>query len=343
MKIDIPKVSIIIPVYGVEKYIERCLDSVINQTLKDIEIIIVNDGSRDNSLKICKIYQEKDNRIQIYSKLNEGLGLTRNYGMDRANGRYIAFLDSDDFVDLDFYEKLYNNAIKNDADATFTNYKIYDKSNNIIEEKNSNIPFEENCLDSKDVLYNMLKVPTKYSRKKFLGMSVWRSIYRLELLRKNNIKFCSERDIISEDIIFNFDFFVKSNKITFIKDTYYYYCENSTSLTHIYREDRFEKNKTLYKVLIQKAKENGIYENTKIGINNIFMDRVRAAIKNEFLYNVNNAKENVRKILNDNDVIEAVHNKNKENFRKDFFDYIIRMKCMVILKLFCYARKKLKQ
>ncbi len=110
------KVSVIIPVYNVEKYLRQCLDSVINQTLKDIEIICVNDGSTDNSLKILEEYASKDNRIKIINKENGGLSSARNAGLAASEGKYIHFLDSDDYIDSKCYEKLYNKIVKFDAD-----------------------------------------------------------------------------------------------------------------------------------------------------------------------------------------------------------------------------------
>lgn len=107
-----PKVSIVVPIYKVEKYIDRCLDSLLNQTLKDIEIILVDDGSPDNCPKICDEYVQKDARVRVIHKQNEGLGYARNSGMDVAAGEYIAFVDSDDFVDVKMFGTLYSEAKK---------------------------------------------------------------------------------------------------------------------------------------------------------------------------------------------------------------------------------------
>ena len=127
------KVSIIVPVYNVEKYLKRCIDSLINQTLKDIEIIVVDDGSTDNSGQIIKKYQEKNSNIKYYKKENGGLSDARNYGMKYAQSEYIAFLDSDDFVDKTMYEKMYNKAIEDNADYVECDfYWAYPKA----EEKN---------------------------------------------------------------------------------------------------------------------------------------------------------------------------------------------------------------
>ena len=122
-----PKVSVIIPVYNTEKYLRRCFDSVVNQTLSDIEIICINDCSTDNSLEILQEYASKDKRIKLIDfKVNKGAAIARNIGIDAATGEYIGFVDSDDFVDLDFYEKLYKKAAETGADAVKGKLFLYD-------------------------------------------------------------------------------------------------------------------------------------------------------------------------------------------------------------------------
>lgn len=110
------KVSIIVPIYNVEKYLKRCLDSLVNQTLNDIEIICINDGSTDGSLEILNEYGRRDDRIVIINQENSGLSATRNKGIDIAKGQFIGFVDSDDWVSKDYFEKLYNSAIQNEAE-----------------------------------------------------------------------------------------------------------------------------------------------------------------------------------------------------------------------------------
>ena len=191
------KVSIIVPVYNVEKYIDRCLNSLVNQTLKETEIIIVNDNTPDNSMKICEEYAKRDNRIKIYNKeQNEGLGLTRNYGIKKANGEYIAFVDSDDYVDNDFYEKLYNKIIKTNTDVCFAEYKRYTSKNDIIVSK---IPFKNEIENTKYVLQNMLSLSKNKAKINSLEGSACQSIYKRSIIDENNIFFVSEREYIAED------------------------------------------------------------------------------------------------------------------------------------------------
>ena len=112
-----PKISIIVPVYNVEKYLRKCVDSILNQTFKDFELILVDDGSIDTSGKICDEYNLKDNRIKVIHKENGGLSSARNAGLDIAQGEYIGFVDSDDWIELDMYEELYKICKENDTDV----------------------------------------------------------------------------------------------------------------------------------------------------------------------------------------------------------------------------------
>ena len=118
------KVSVIVPVYNVEKYLRQCLDSLVNQTLKDIEIICINDGTKDNSVEIINEYVKKCPNIILINQENQGLGMARNNAMKHAKGDYIAFVDSDDWVDTDMYEVLYNKAIETDADIVECDYRM---------------------------------------------------------------------------------------------------------------------------------------------------------------------------------------------------------------------------
>ena len=124
------KVSLVVPIYNSSKYLNKCIDSLVNQTLKDIEIILINDGSTDKSLEILKNYQQKDNRIKILTQNHKKQGKARNYGISVAQGEYIGFVDSDDWCELDMFEKLYEKAIKTDSDITMCAVTTYNDNNN---------------------------------------------------------------------------------------------------------------------------------------------------------------------------------------------------------------------
>ncbi len=120
------KVSIIVPVYNVEKYLQSCMDSLVNQTLEDIEIICVNDGSTDNSLEILESYAKKDSRIKVFTIENSGNSIARNYGIKIAKGKYVGFVDSDDYINETMFEKLYNSCEQNDLDLAICKISLFD-------------------------------------------------------------------------------------------------------------------------------------------------------------------------------------------------------------------------
>ncbi len=209
------KVSIIVPVYNVEKYLRKCLDSLINQTLTDIEIICVNDGSKDNSPKILEEYKNKDNRIVVINQENAGLSVARNSGMEIAKGEYIGFVDSDDWVDLDFFEKLYNSAKANDADIAV---------GGIIRvtgiKKKKFLKFEkETITDDVNLKFELCDVPEK--------SYVWNKIYKTDKLKEFKLEF--EKGIFYEDCIFTPQALFYLGEMVTVPNTYYYYLRRNNS------------------------------------------------------------------------------------------------------------------
>lgn len=247
-----PKVSIIVPIYNVEKYLDRCMQTLINQTLKDIEIIMVDDGSLDNCPKLCDEYAKKDNRIKVIHKKNGGLGYARNSGLDVATGEYVAFVDSDDFVDVNMYENLYNEVLVGNYDAVFCSF--YTEVSNgkwvISNEISENQVFSH--LNIKKFMLGMIASPPYVHKDREYNMSVWHAIYNLSFIKKNNIKFYSERNVAAEDTPFQIDFLLKAKKVKYIKRPYYYYCFNNSSLTHSFNIKSFHRNKVLRRILFEK-------------------------------------------------------------------------------------------
>lgn len=250
--------SVIIPVYNVAPYLERCLKSIIYQELKDIEIIIVNDGSTDTSGKICDKYAEKDSRIKVIHKANEGLGFARNTGLEYITGEFVAFVDSDDYVDKDTYKVAIEEAKKENADVVY--FGCYRQRRDLTFYKET-IPQKRvwNNDNKEEYLFDIVssapneKVERKYS------MSVWHSVYKSEIVKKNNLCFLSERDIVSEDIPFQIDFLKKANVIVFIPNCFYYYCYNNTSLTKSFKQEKYQRFRLLHSVLSRKYTDNFLF------------------------------------------------------------------------------------
>lgn len=220
-----PKISVIIPVYGVEKYIRQCLDSVINQTYKNLEIIIVNDGTKDNSMKIVEEYLD-DERIKVINKENGGLSSARNRGMEEATGEYISFVDSDDWLDLKMYEELCSQ-INNENILIYRFFNYDDKKNKILKEKKLDSYFKNNLTENK---YIYAKLP----------YSCWSKLYRREYLEKNKFKFL---EILYEDVFWNLQTIFLTKKIKFINKKYYFYRVNrDNSIMKMNKEAKEIKN-----------------------------------------------------------------------------------------------------
>lgn len=212
------KVSVIVPVYNVEKYLPDSLDSLCNQTLKDIEIICVNDGSTDGSLNILSEYLNLDSRIKVIDKVNEGAAAARNAGMETAAGEYIGFVDSDDWVDADFYEKLYLEASSKNADIARAPYK-YSYKNYEKEEENLSPILKKRFNNNEELNVNEHSVV------------IWNAIYRKEFLKNCNIMFFDELPCVN-DVSFTARVTFHSRRTVPVIGTYYHYRQNvSNQLT----------------------------------------------------------------------------------------------------------------
>ena len=233
------KISIIVPIYNVEKYLSRCIDSLLNQTLEDIEIILVDDGSPDNCPAICNEYALKDNRIKVIHKKNEGLGYARNSGIDIATGEYIAFVDSDDYVALDMYEKLYIKLKDDDYDMVSSGFYNITTTTRKAEFIYDKVFHKQYILD---FLSDIIASDINENSERKYSMSVWHSIYRKEIIDRLKIRFLSERDILSEDILFDLTYIPKCQKIALIPDALYFHCveDDANSLTKCFKESKID-------------------------------------------------------------------------------------------------------
>lgn len=232
-----PYISIIVPCYGVEKYLNKCVNSLVNQTLRDIEIIMIDDESPDNVPQMCDDWARKDSRITVVHKKNGGLGLARNSGLEVATGEYVAFVDSDDFVDEHMYEKLLLLAEKENADACFCGYSYYDGNN--INDVLEGIAQDTKFIGRNEVdnfLFSMIGLPPEDARDTLINMCVWRAIYRRRIIQEHHVRFVSERIAASEDVTFHAFFLPLAEKVCFITEHLYRYRFNPQSISHSYPE-----------------------------------------------------------------------------------------------------------
>ncbi len=213
-----PKISVIVPVYNVEQYLKKCLDSILNQTFSNIEIICVNDGSTDNSRKILEEYKKKDSRIIIVDKENGGLSSARNAGMKIARGEFYSFIDSDDWVDITMLEKLYNNITSLNTDISICAVHQFDETNQKIDDSN---PYY--TLEFFDKTFTGRAFSYKDTKPFLMDVCVmaWNKLYRRSLVEKYNAWFPD--GLIFEDGPFFFTIFFKTQRVSIVRDFLYYY------------------------------------------------------------------------------------------------------------------------
>lgn len=226
------KISIVVPIYNNEEYIGECIESLVNQSYSNLEIILINDGSTDQSLNVCQSYAEKDKRIKLKSIENSGVSVARNYGLELVTGKYIMFVDSDDWIELDTVEFVYNKVKEKNVDIVIWSY-FKDFSNNTIEK--SLIPYDElemNDETAKDILY-LKSIYSKYgSENNYSDVSVGTvmcKMYKSDLILKNKLKF-NPKLIRSEDVVFALYAFNYADKIYYVDKSLYHYRMNEGSM-----------------------------------------------------------------------------------------------------------------
>lgn len=224
-----PDISIIVPIYNAENYLDKCIESLLNQTKKEIEIILINDGSTDNSEKIIKSY--KDKRIKYFKNENQGIGKTRNFGIEKAKGKYLMFVDSDDYIDKNMAKLMFDKAFSNSLDMVVCDYyKVINNEN--IEEK---LPsFKPTTLkNSPNLLYD-------------INLSPWNKIYKTSLVKDNNIRFVE--DLKYEDAPFVIETLDKANKIGKVNKCLNYYVIHGNSETTVRDKRVFDILKIVDKI-----------------------------------------------------------------------------------------------
>ncbi len=256
------KVSIIIPIYNSEKYLESCLKSVKNQTFKEIEVIMINDGSTDESINICKSFCDKDRRFRLLNKENTGVSDCRNIGIKLAKADYIMFVDADDWLENNAVDVSYNNIKEANADLCQFNYYFAISENNYIQNTHYYKPkeiFEEKEMDILKCTVLSPDFEEKQTNRKIGKIKAcWGKIYLRKMLIENKIEFNTSLKI-HEDTLFNLQTFQKSKKIIFIDEFLYYYRKNESSITNRYCPGKIKENQ----LVIDKI-NNVLNEDNKI-------------------------------------------------------------------------------
>ena len=281
-------ISVIIPVYNCEKYLDRCIESVQQQTYSDWELVLVDDGSSDNSLQIIKEYSEQDERIKYFHKdKSEGAGPARNKGIEESSGEYIMFIDADDYMADNMLEKLYSTITKG-YDVVVCGYQCYVEG----------IGNTDKIAVNSAVLEGKAKVRDFFARTFPEGMAgyLWNKIYRRSLIEKNGIRFPAMKRL--QDGMFNIGYFSVAESCCFIEDALYFYRENpQTDMFKKCPPDYFDLIRRFSKEFIQVKSEWGEFSNNKIYT--FFLNETGTCLENCFGPNWNMTRVERKKYINE--------------------------------------------
>lgn len=337
------KLTIIVPVFNAEDYLEECIKSICNQKLKDIEVLLINDGSTDGSEEICKKIAKVDKRFKYYYQENKGPSIARNYGISKAQGEYIGFCDADDRVYDDMYQLMYDKAKTKNIDIVMCD--IFSERNN----EKFGFPWEKDILFEGEEIMNKL-IPHFIGNQSDtdsttpLWGSVVRCIYSKQLIIKNNICFDETIDF-AEDLVFTLHAMTKSNKIFIIDKVLYFYRMNASSLMNShtkYRVNMWEKRVYLVDILQGLLKATSTYEINKARLENTMRCYFHECIGNIFRNKDGNFKEMMvalKEILYNPLVIDVFSKHDACNKKKIIYD-LIKYRCSIIIYLYYKVRLK---
>lgn len=335
-------ISVVIPVYNVEKYLREAVDSVIVQTYKNLEIILIDDGSPDNCGVICDEYQSKFSNIKVIHKENNGLGMARNSGIEIASGDYIYFLDSDDYIASDEIEKLHAAIIKNRVDMAITGFCSVDDNGNILKIRK----YKAEVFSGEKARTEMAPrlIGSASGKKDSLEMAAAGSMYSMNVIKKYNIRFVSERKFKNEDMVFNIDFLQYANGGCVVDSTGQFYRNNPESLSHRYQEDRFERDKEFYYAMLEKLKDlhydytvierlqRHLFIHVLIGIRQINDKRDMHTFSEKYRL--------IKKLCAD-DLVQTVVNEypsHRLGFKQRGFVFLVKYKCALTLMFLTWQR-----
>jgi len=290
-------ISVVVPIYNVEMYLERCLESIVNQTYKNLEIILVDDSSPDKCPQICDEWAKRDNRIKVIHKENQGAGMARNTGIENATGDYICFFDSDDYVSPELIEKCINTIKKTNSEVVLYAHSDFDSEGNeflcgksILEAKTY-----DSVLIKEKLLPELISHDYRKGPMHNYALSVWSSMFSLSVIKEKNIRFLSEREINSEDAFFLIELYSKLTTVTVIPDILYYHFINTGSISFSYTAEHQKVNNTFLKETLALAERVGHLPIVKDRIVSLYHIFTIATLKLTFS---NDKKENVKIIKN---------------------------------------------
>ncbi len=273
-------ISIIVPIYNVGKYLETCIKSLLCQTHEQLEIILINDGSKDNSLEICKEYAALDSRIIVIDKPNEGVAIARNIGMEKATGEYITFVDPDDWVEPEIYESLLQQLKKWDSPVCLCNFYKDTKRKS----QPKLFEFEDEVLVEKEIvdklINDMVGMSDLLPKYTMVMGSVWRGLYKRSFIEQHQLRFVPKLSIM-EDLVFMVQVLLKCHKVAIDQGVWYHYVQHANSALRSYNDQLWEDQLVVYEHLEQSLREANLEEEMRNRLDIRYIGMVLTAIKNE--------------------------------------------------------------
>lgn len=340
-----PWISIVVPVYNVEDYLERCVESLLRQSFKNIEIILVDDGSTDSSGKKCDYFAKKYENINSVHKINGGLGSARNEGMKYVNGEYVAFVDSDDWMDEETYQILYKKSQKSIPDIiSYGCKKII--NNEVISEIVAK--FDEKIYLKEDI--ENLILPDSIAQKQAFNqvslpvqLSACMCVYKTSFLKKNDIHFESERVVLNEDWLFNICCLCRAESFLVVHRTFYNYDTREASLSMSFKADSYKRKRNLYKRYKEELETTG-------NLNSLIEQRLKIfwieSIYSCYIIELcapRIDRQRIEEMFSDSEFKQEMKKLNLKNcsLKGIFFKYAVKYRLHFIFKIIYKLKKKM--
>lgn len=292
------KVSIIVPIYNGEKHIKKCVESIQRQTLKDIQIILVNDGSKDNSLYLCLEFAKSDKRIVVINQPNQGVSFARNAGIAEAEGEYVGFVDPDDWINSDMYEKMYNKSVEFETQIGICNYvKQF-----VAHSEPVSFGIKKDLLEKPEIINILIaemidSTMLNYHNPAFIG-TVWRLIIKKELIDNYKLEFMNDLPLM-EDLLFTVNALLKVEKITINSQHLYHYYINPSSAGTKYRSNYSSISQKVFKNLEFLLEQHGVKKELQEHLEWRYINMKNKSLRNSLKRESgNNFIENIRSIKN---------------------------------------------
>ena len=327
-------ISVIIPVYNVEKYLTKCIESVLKQSYQNMEILLIDDGSTDNSGDICDMYANQYSCIKVFHKRNSGLGLTRNYGIKKAVGNYITFVDSDDYIKEDYLLKLITPIINNPkVDTVIGGFVQVDDAGKILFcEK-----YNQQVYKNKEVRNNLFPrmLGSMPGVRDSIKPMVWNCLYSRELIDRYNLKFVSERQLISEDVVWDSDYYQVSKMAVIINSEEYCYLYNDKSLSKKYDKTRFSRIIMFYSYMEKKLTKIHLDDNAKVRLKKGLFVALSVCILQTNKLTISTSYSEIKRMCRNDLVVSYINTYplKKLNFKQHFFLFLVKKRFVFALTI----------